>query len=56
MTCQNMYECVYDFFLTGRREIALWTLEIMNKMFELKYKGTKRRIPSQPSKFQSTLL
>lgn len=39
MTCQNIYECVYDIFLTGHDEVGLWTLESMNMMFELKYKA-----------------
>ena len=40
--CQNVYECEYDYFLTGRREIAMNTLEVQTKLTELKYKGSVR--------------
>uniref|UniRef100_A0A914Y6K2 Uncharacterized protein n=1 Tax=Panagrolaimus superbus TaxID=310955 RepID=A0A914Y6K2_9BILA len=41
-TCQSVYECEYDYYLTGRREIALNTLEVQTKLTELKYKGSAR--------------
>ncbi|CAJ0598025.1 unnamed protein product [Cylicocyclus nassatus] len=43
VACQNVYECEYDYFLTGRREIAMNTLEVQSKLLELKEKGTHRR-------------
>ncbi|EPB77953.1 AMOP domain protein [Ancylostoma ceylanicum] len=42
VACQNVYECEYDYFLTGRREIAMNTLEVQSKLIELKQKGTHR--------------
>ncbi|CAJ0941378.1 unnamed protein product, partial [Mesorhabditis belari] len=42
MLCQNVYECEYDYLLTGRREIALNTLEVHAKLGDLKSKGSKR--------------
>ena len=41
--CQEVYECIYDYFVTGRRDIALNTLENQRKMTELKWKGSARR-------------
>lgn len=41
--CQNIYECEYDYFLTGRREIAMATLSVQSKLAELKHKGSVRR-------------
>uniref|UniRef100_A0A0N5BZK0 AMOP domain protein n=1 Tax=Strongyloides papillosus TaxID=174720 RepID=A0A0N5BZK0_STREA len=43
VACQNVYECEYDYFLTGRREIAMATLEVQKKLLELKEKGSKRK-------------
>lgn len=42
VTCQSMYECEFDYFLTGRREIAMWTLEVQSKLTEVKFKGSQR--------------
>uniref|UniRef100_A0A914BXE3 Uncharacterized protein n=1 Tax=Acrobeloides nanus TaxID=290746 RepID=A0A914BXE3_9BILA len=42
MACQGVYECEYDYLLTGRREIALATLEMQNKLSGLKLKGSER--------------
>uniref|UniRef100_A0A1I7X810 VWFD domain-containing protein n=1 Tax=Heterorhabditis bacteriophora TaxID=37862 RepID=A0A1I7X810_HETBA len=42
VACQNVYECEYDYFLTGRREIAMNTLEVQSKLTELKHKGSNR--------------
>uniref|UniRef100_A0A915E024 AMOP domain protein n=1 Tax=Ditylenchus dipsaci TaxID=166011 RepID=A0A915E024_9BILA len=42
VACQNVYECEYDYFLTGRREIAMSTLEVLSKLSELKAKGQIR--------------
>ncbi|KAK6025664.1 AMOP domain protein [Ostertagia ostertagi] len=42
VACQNVYECEYDYFLTGRREIAMNTLEVQSKLIELKHKGSQR--------------
>ncbi|KAI6197755.1 hypothetical protein M3Y94_01262500 [Aphelenchoides besseyi] len=40
--CQNQYECVHDFMITGRREIAAYTYETLVKWAELKMRGTER--------------
>ncbi|CAD5214530.1 unnamed protein product [Bursaphelenchus okinawaensis] len=40
--CQGVYECEYDFYMTGRREIAMLTLEMQTKLSEQKVKGTIR--------------
>lgn len=42
--CQSIYECEFDYFLTGRREIAMWTLEIQSKWTEIKFKGSQRHM------------
>ncbi|VDL79002.1 unnamed protein product [Nippostrongylus brasiliensis] len=42
VACQSVYECEYDYFLTGRREIAMNTLEVQSKLIELKHRGSQR--------------
>uniref|UniRef100_A0AC35TMA4 AMOP domain-containing protein n=1 Tax=Rhabditophanes sp. KR3021 TaxID=114890 RepID=A0AC35TMA4_9BILA len=44
VACQNVYECEYDYFLTGRREIAMNTLDTQKKLLDLKDRGSKRKL------------
>lgn len=40
--CHDDYECIYDYFLTGRREVAMHTLQIQAMLANRKFRGSKQ--------------